>query len=201
MDSKKYFDQFYKNAPEYSYSKSLLTFFKTQVKERLPNNSKILDIGCGSYSLFEDIKDFRSSVIAMDFSEEAIKKSPQSKITYVNSSVADEKYFQEESFDLVFDSHCMNCITDESERAKAFKNIYRSLKSDGLFASELMVNPIDREVFLPFKIIKSAMELEQEILLHGFKIIYFMISKDNNFSTVVDGVEVNCDVLRVIARK
>lgn len=201
MDSKNYFDQCYKNAKEYSYSKSLYTFFEAQVCSRLPENAKILDIGSGSYSFLEDVIDLKADVTAMDFSNEAIKKSPQSKITYVNSSVVEEKYFQDSTYDLVFDSHCMNCITLESEREIVFTNIYRSLKPDGLFASELMVNPIDKKVFMPFKIIKSSLELEQEIISHGFKIIYFMISKDDIFSTVVDGVEVNCDVLRVIARK
>jgi hypothetical protein len=75
------------------------------------------------------------------------------------------------------------------------------LKTGGVFASEMMVQPIDRLVSMPFKIIKSALELEQEILFHGFKILHFMISRGSLFTSEEGGVEVNCDVLKIVAQK
>ena len=51
------------------------------------------------------------------------------------------------------------------------------------------------------QIIKQARELEEEILSYGFQMIYFMITKDTVFESLVNGEEINCDVLRVIARK
>jgi hypothetical protein len=45
------------------------------------------------------------------------------------------------------------------------------------------------------------MELEREILSHGFKILYFVISRQSGFTSLVEGVEVRCDLLRVIGRK
>ena len=54
---------------------------------------------------------------------------------------------------------------------------------------------------MPFKMIKSAVELEQEIVSHGFQILYFMISKDSGFINETDGVEVKCDLLKVVATK
>ncbi|MGZ3809165.1 MAG: methyltransferase domain-containing protein, partial [Bacteriovorax sp.] len=138
---------------------------------------------------------------ALDFSSEAIKRAPQSKIDYKNSSVVDAIFFQDSSYDLVFDSHCLNCLTDEKERSAAYENIFKSLKKKALFASELMVQPIGKNISLPFKAIKTSIELEQEVLSHGFKIIYFMIVRGSTFTSEVDGVEIECDVLRLIAQK
>lgn len=201
MNSKDFFDLYYKKTNEVTYSKSLLTFFKTLVRPKMLEEEKILDIGCGAYSLFEDIENFNAEVLAIDFSKAAIAKSPKSKITYKTSSVTDSKYFTDSKYDLVFDSHCLNCVTIESERAKAFKNIYSSLKEAGLFAIELMVAPTDKTVSMPFKIIKTSLELEQEILSFGFKIKYFMIVSDAAFMNEIDGKQVSCDILRVIATK
>lgn len=203
MNSKEFFERYYQkqNNDGVTYSKSLLTFFETIVYSKLEKVEHILDLGGGAYSLFEDIKNLEASVLSIDFSKSAISKAPRSKITYKYSLVTDSKYFNFSKYDLVFDSHCLNCITLETERAKAFKNIYKSLNDSGLFASELMVQPIDRTVAMPFKMIKTSLELEQEILSHGFKIVYFMIVRDAAFMNEINGEKISCDVLRVIAKK
>lgn len=171
------------------------------VHSRLPEKSNILEIGCGTYSLFEEVKNIKGDITAIDFSKEAIAQAPQSKIRYCNSNVVDSTFFSSSTYDLVFDSHCMNCITDEVERKIAFQNIHRSLKPNGLFASELMVQPVGKRVEMPFKMIRTTDVLEREIQSYGFKIIYFMISKDNIFGTKVNDEEVTCDLLRMIAQK
>ena len=202
MEAKDFFNHFYKKALSLSFEKSLLNFFNDNVFGRLPEKElKILDLGGGFYSLFEEIHHFNGHVTSIDFSAEAIKRAPQSKINYLEMNILDSEFFKANHFDLIFDSHCLNCITDQAERDISFKNIYSALSVDGIFASELMIQPGKDSVMMPYKCIKTAMELESEILSHGFKIIYFFISKDCGFTNVVEGVEIQCDLLRVIARK
>jgi hypothetical protein len=64
-----------------------------------------------------------------------------------------------------------------------------------------MIQPIGEHVSMPYKSIKSAQEIEQTFISHGFKIIYFMISSESGFSNSVGGIEVKCDLLRIIAKK
>ncbi len=202
MNSKGFFNQFYKNATELSYEKSLLDFFEQNIRARLSNHKiNILELGGGAYSLFEEVSNLEAEVTSIDFSSVAILKAPLSQIKYREINLIDPSFFEKEMFDLVFDSHCLNCLTDETERELAFKNIFSSLKPGGLFASELMVQPPNESVSIPFKKIKSAMELEREILSHGFKILYFVISRQSGFTSLVEGVEVRCDLLRVVGRK
>lgn len=172
--------------------------------EKISNSAlTILDIGCGNYSIFEDISNLpgKSSVDAIDFSSNAIKNSPTSSINYQEISILETESFSKLKYDLIFDSHCLNCITNNDERDIAYRNIFYSLKSGGIFASEMMVQPIANKVAMPFKKILTAVELEAEILKVGFKIKFFMISQNNVFSTNVDGEEIKCDLLRIVAQK
>ena len=202
MDAKDFFNQFYKKAQVLSFEKSLLSFFNDNVFGRMPEKElNILDLGGGFYSLFEEIHNLKGYVTSIDFSAEAINRAPESKINYLEMNILDSDFFKAEQFDLIFDSHCLNCITDQAERDISFKNIYSALSADGIFATELMIQPSIDPVMMPFKCIKTAMDLELEILSHGFKIMYFVISKECGFTNVVEGEEIQCDLLRVIARK
>lgn len=202
MNSKDFFEQFFKINTKHSYSPSLLLFFEEIVRPRLAANQlSILDIGAGNYSLFEDVQKLNAKITAIDFSKNAINSAPQSSISYLEIDITDAAFFSAAQYDLIFDSHCLNCLTTEEQRDLAFKNIYLALVSGGIFASEMMIQPIGAHVSMPFKMIKSALELEQEIISHGFKIVYFMISRDSSFATMVDGIETKCDVLKIVAQK
>ena len=201
---KKLFDQHYLNNSDSLPTESLLQFFEEIVKPRLQVIQyplSILDLGSGPYSLFEDQKNSEANIVALDFSSVAISKAPQSTIKYLEGDITNSTLFSSMSFDLIFDSHCMNCITEESHRLKTYKNIYQFLKSDGYFAAELMVQPIGEMIAMPYKKIKSALEIENEILAVGFKIVYFMIVKGAVFENNFEGEIVRSDVVRVIARK
>lgn len=200
MNSPQTFDDFYRVHKEKQVSSSLLSFFQEVVRPRLNQSESILEIGCGNYSLFEECK-LNANITAIDFSAVAIDQAPKSNIIYQMRSITDENFFSEGEFDLIFDSHCMNCLVQHWDRERAFNNIFKTLKNDGLFAGEFMVQPINGKVEIPLKMIKSARELEEEILSHKFKIIYFMISKDSSFVNEVNGEKIFCDVLRVIAKK
>lgn len=201
MDQKDYFNHFYRLHSEHVSSPTLLEFFENVVRPRLVNAKNILELGCGNFSQFEKIESLEAQVTAIDFSREAINQAPKSNIIYQEKSLTDKNFFSENEFDLIFDSHCMNCLVQELDREIAFENIFKALKPDGLFASELMVQPIGKKSEMPLKIIKTARELEEEILSHKLKIIYFMISRDSSFVNEVNGEQIICDVLRVIAKK
>jgi SAM-dependent methyltransferase len=202
LSSKDFFDRYYQAHNQPYYSKSLYSFFNEIVLAKLPSHElKILELGGGSFSLFEDFSDLKAEITSIDFSSEAIAKAPQSKINYLEADISNSSYFNEAKYDLIFDSHCLNCITGSDQRDLAFKNIYGSLKEGGIFTSELMVQPSGEKVFMPLKVIKTVREFEEEILSYGFRILSFMVSRSEHFETVVDGVEVKCDLLRVVVGK
>jgi SAM-dependent methyltransferase len=201
LSSKDFFDRYYQAHNQPYYSKSLYSFFNEIVLSKFfPHELRILELGGGSFSLFEDFSNLKAEITSIDFSKEAINKAPKSRINYLEMDITGDS-FDKAKYDLVFDSHCLNCITDEEQRKVAFKNIYGSLKPDGIFASELMVQPSGEFVSMPLKVIKTARELEEEILSHGLRILSFMVLKTERFGTVVDGREVECDLLRVVAGK
>lgn len=202
MNSKDFFEKYFKSKIGHCYSPSLLNFFNQHVRSRLGSGPlQILDLGPGSYSLFEDIPELNAHITAIDFSKNAIDLAPPSAIHYRQADIVDSKNFPVETFDLIFDSHCLNCLSEKRDRDQAFKNVYCSLKEDGIFASEMMVQPIGRKVSMPFKKIKTSLELEQEIVDSGFKIKYFMISRENVFFSEIDGEEVKCDLVNIVAQK
>jgi 2-polyprenyl-3-methyl-5-hydroxy-6-metoxy-1,4-benzoquinol methylase len=202
LNSREFFESYYQKNSEQNYAPSLKYFFESVVREKLPHQAlRILDLGCGSYSLFEETKNLTAEITAIDFSTTAIAHAPKSQINYKNISATDSTFFKNDSYHLIFDSHCMNCLTNEEERNTAFKNIHRALNSEGLFASEMMVQPVGKHISMPLKFIRSAYELEQELLQHNFKIFYFMIVNGMNFVNEFDGKEISCDVLRIVAKK
>ncbi|MBP9681751.1 MAG: class I SAM-dependent methyltransferase [Bacteriovorax sp.] len=202
MNSLDFFEKYYGQKGTQYFSASLISFFESTIRHRLSFDCEILEIGAGSYSLFEEIKDFKAHVRAIDFSKKAIKKAPKSAVHYELADVTISTFFPDDHYDFVFDAHCVNCLTSKEERQKAFENIYRALKVNALLACELMVRPSHGpSVQIPFKVVQTALEWEQEFISNGFKIVYFMIVKESHFGAMVEGREVNCDVLRVIAQK
>ena len=85
MESKEFFNRYYQKNHERVLSKSLYDFFETIVRAKLPEKSDILEIGCGPYSLFEEIINLKAEITAIDFSSKAIALAPQSKIKYCES--------------------------------------------------------------------------------------------------------------------
>ena len=199
MNSLELFNQFYTNEIEATYSSSLLDFFKVHLLKRLSKNAQILDIGSGSKSIFEEELDLsKDNITAVDFSPVAILKAQiNSQIKYLEIDITTPESLGHSLFDLVFDSHCLNCITDRTKREFAFKNIYDSMKPSGIAAFEMMVNHSGESKALPGKYLVDSRELEQEILAHNFKIIYFVIVRNAFF----ENENTRCDLLRVITKK
>lgn len=199
MNSLELFNKIYNTETERGYSKSLLKFFESQIYSRLAKDPVVLDLGAGSKSIFEDTDLLKSNITAIDFSPVAIKNATllPNEVTYKEIDLGTPGVLESEKYDLIFDSHCLHCITDESQRKAAFINIYQALKPDGLFSAEMMVSPAGKNINLPNKHVVDARVLEEEILSYGFKIIYFLIVRDLVFGSE-NG---DCDLVRVICRK
>ncbi len=200
---KKLFDHHYRLNPNQQYSPSLIEFFIQNVQAKLPSRYiKVLDLGCGNFSIFEDVVNLDAHVTAIDFSEVAIAQTPRNSIiNYSKISLTDEAFFKNNVFDLVFDSHCFHCLGSENERALGLKNIFNSLAVDGFFAAELMIQPTNCLINIPNKIIKTAQEVEQELIAVGFNILYFAISNDQEFCVDSGAERLKCDMLKIIATK
>ncbi len=198
MNSLEQFNQYHSIAPV-QFSKSLLEFFRASVFERLKYGAKILDLGSGPRSLFEETNVDKKFVTAIDFSSVAIERARafNSEITYEVRDITFPEGLPADSYDLIFDSHCLHCIENPAARVSAFKNIREALSEDGLFAGEMMVQPAHGSVNFPMKYIPTARALEEELISNGFRIIYFMIGKGLSF----ENENRECDLIRVIAKK
>ena len=199
MNSLELFNQIYTNEEEPTFSSSLLDFFKTNLLIRLPSDAQILDLGSGSKSIFEEELGLsKKDITAVDFSSVAILKAQdKSSIKYLEIDITTPGSLGHELFDLIFDSHCLHCITDETLRKFALKNIFNSLKPTGIAAFEMMVSRSSESLDLQGKYVVEARELEQEILAHDFKIIYFVIVRN----AVFESNNLRSDLLRVIIKK
>ncbi|MFZ9002111.1 MAG: class I SAM-dependent methyltransferase [Bacteriovoracaceae bacterium] len=196
----------HQNRPSY-----LIKFFESDVTERLKVSPDgfchALEVGCGTGSVFDYLKEPAFKAKGIDISESAIEmaKSKSSKTEYECLDVT--KLKDENQYDLVVDGHCLHCLVDENERQDALKNIYRALKPGGLYVLETMTDHKRMEFeehlyfdknnktlyrhttnalyedlmfhegkpFLPIRRIKHSMEIENEILGIGFKIIFLYI--------------------------
>nr|BDT28686.1 class I SAM-dependent methyltransferase [Bacteriovorax sp. HI3] len=199
LSSLEEFNRYYSTGGNPPVTRSLLDFFRTCVKERMPEKARILELGSGTRSLFEEVSLPRERVTAIDFSSVAIERAKAlgSPIEYKNLDITFPDALEGEKFDVIFDSHCLHCIDNRAARVSAFKNIHDALTEEGIFCAEMMVQPAHNSVSFPMKFIPTARELEEEILKHDFQIVYFMIGRGLSF----ENGNQECDLLRVIAKR
>lgn len=186
---------------KYNFAPSLLSFFQKTVSTYLPSiDLHVLDIGAGNFSLFENLATENKVVDALDL---RIVENFQSEngITYIQGNIVDLSCIKNNFYDLVFDSHCLHCLRNAEEQESALVNIYNSLKPNGIFASEIMVQPSGNKVLFPMRLVRESIEIENLLTHSGFKIIYFVIVPQMSFYFEHDQGEVVCDMLRVVARK
>ena len=199
LNSLEHFNQYYSETSGLQSNASLIDFYKSVVAQRLPTSTpEVLDLGCGTRSIFEDLNISKENIIAIDFSDIAIARTPtHSLINYLVVNLATPKALGNSKFDLIFDSHCLHCIEEHSAREVAFFNIHHSLNENGIFCAEMMVQKSYKYANLPFKHVPTALDLEKEILNAGLKIVYFLISPGMVFHN--DSGE--CDLVRVVCTK
>ncbi len=94
---------------------------------------EILDLGCGTGDLTEEIAKSGAVVTGIDASSEMIKKA-RAKFPGLNIQVADaEDYRREEKFDAVFSNAALHWIT---QAEKVVETIEQILKPNGRFVAE-----------------------------------------------------------------
>ena len=117
---------------------------KEKIGDYFGKDDKILNVGCGTSKLAEDlyIEDIQN-VTNIDFSENAIRimedryKEQNVEMKYIKMNVMDMHEFPDGSFNIVFDKALLDCILC-AENAyplveKMFSEIYRVLTSDGIY--------------------------------------------------------------------
>jgi len=117
-----------KHAFVYQYGESVLELLDVQPGER------ILDLGCGTGYLTQQINDLGADVVGIDYSPEMIRKA---KETYpeVSFSVANASSFGfTEPFDAIFSNAALHWVKDHDAMMKC---AYHNLKPGGRFVAEM----------------------------------------------------------------
>lgn len=184
-----------------NFAPSLLKFFQNTVSNYLKIQSpRILEVGSGKYSIFEATDLNKQFIETIDLKNIENPKQT-SGIKYLKGNISDRGILKTNFYDLIFDSHCLHCLHTIEEQELALKNIYNGLVADGIFASEIMVQPSHKKVIFPKRIVGESIEIENLILKTGFKIIYFVIVPKMSFYLEEGNGELVCDILRIIAKK
>ena len=212
------FDKLHKEQESVHLSASLLAFLKNELTPYLVNRQilieNVLEIGCGTQSLFEvwPVSSKHMIKTAIDCSATAIKKAgahlPYSEVSYKIADITDQSLLTMPSGllstlvpqDLVLDGHAIHFIKDKEHRKIAFKNIYHLLKRDGIFVAECTIrtNSFQSSDYfhLPY-----AHELEDELLRAGFDIKVFIVKPGLHLESYETGVVERFEVVTFIAHK
>ena len=183
------------------FAPSLLSFFQKTVSNFLQiQNPRVLELGSGAHSIFEDTNLNKKLVEALDIriSMDGVNSSG---IKYFKGDITETNLLNNNYYDLVFDSHCLHCLQSIKEQEIALQNIYNSLKTEGLFAAEIMVQPSGNKVHFPKRLVRESIDIETLILNSGFKIMYFVIVPQMSFYFEYSEGEIVCDMLRIVAKK
>jgi trans-aconitate methyltransferase len=117
-----------KHAFVYQYGESVLELLDVKPSER------ILDLGCGTGYLTQQISDLGAEVVGIDYSPEMIQQAKQN-YPDVAFSVADASKFSfTEPFDAVFSNAVLHWVKDHNAMMKC---VYNSLKPGGRFVAEM----------------------------------------------------------------
>jgi len=122
------------------------TFFAESVIDFFPRNGNLIDLGAGlgQDSRYFSLNGFK--VTSVDLSKTAIRiakelaKKQNLKYKILKLDLSNKLPFKDESFDIVY-SHLALHYWDIVETKKLFSEIYRILKTGGIFAT--LVNTMD----------------------------------------------------------
>ncbi|MBW4890948.1 methyltransferase domain-containing protein [Mucilaginibacter sp. HMF5004] len=169
-----------KHAFVFQYGESVMELLDVQPGER------ILDLGCGTGYLTQQISELDADVVGIDYSPEMIQKARQS-YPEVSFSVADASKFSfTEPFDAVFSNAALHWVKDHDAMMKC---VYHSLKPGGRFVAEmggkgnvLQLITATKQVLLKHGFAKQAEtmiwrfpslgEYTSELENHGFRVTF-----------------------------
>ena len=107
-------------------------------------NARILDIGCGTGPISCFLAGQGYNVDGIDVSRTAIEiartnaKERDLDIHYSVDDICCVSRTGSDIYDIIIDTHCMHCITYDTDRRAAFSNIFRLLTKGGYFIMETM---------------------------------------------------------------
>ncbi len=114
-----------------------------------PQNSKALDVGCGTGTTAFILAKAGFNVTGVDISETAIQmgqelaKQQNLEIHFQLADILKTEKFPAK-FDLIYDSHCLHCIVFEKDRRLVLNNLKNQLSEDGIFILDTMVLPTEK---------------------------------------------------------
>ncbi len=126
-------------------SENLKIFASAFQNPLVPKNGKVLELGCGAGDISIMLGEIGYKISGIDISETAIvwaKEKAAAKNIEADfrvGNVLDLSEFEEQSFDIVLDGHCLHCIIGE-DRKKFLSEAFRVLKNGGLFITGTMCN-------------------------------------------------------------
>lgn len=121
------------NAKKYNKHADFVSLLATPVVELLnpKKDERILDLGCGDGILAVSIEKLGAKVIAVDLSEDMVKKTKEKGIEAYVMSATDLSF--ENKFEAVFSNAVLHWV---KEPKIALEKIYNSLKNEGRFIAE-----------------------------------------------------------------
>ncbi|RYZ77573.1 MAG: class I SAM-dependent methyltransferase [Proteobacteria bacterium] len=102
-----------------------------------------LDLGCGSGPTAHFLADLGFKASGIDISPSAIELANEMATRFnkdILFEVGDvlELEHREETYDLIYDSHCIHCVVLDTDRRRLFHAIAAALKTGGIFILDTM---------------------------------------------------------------
>lgn len=195
----------------YENNRTLIEYFDQYFNQFIKDRGlrlKILDVGCGFGGLSLHLSKLGHDVLGIDISNLAIQGARE--IASDTGLIGNGLRFEvlditkvtnlDEKFDIIIDSHLLHCLTGPRERDGYFSFIKNHINADGKFLLETMTfqkglrTPIEytfgedyvlyrneKNGEFPLRIIKSSIDLENEIKNHGLKIHYLFFHSELSF--------------------
>lgn len=117
------YDKF--NSTRYSVWNEVKKFIDT-----IPDNSKVLDVGCGNGKNMTYIKNKSINVIGVDFSEKLLEICEKKLLNVVKADVRNLP-FDDDTFDYVISIAVIHHLSTEKYRQKSINEMLRVCKSNG----------------------------------------------------------------------
>ncbi|MFW6053433.1 MAG: class I SAM-dependent methyltransferase [Persicimonas sp.] len=162
--------------------------------------ARAVDLGCGGGQSTIRLAELGYEVVGVDFSETAIELARENAeqagvdCEFVVGDVVDLDDFETDSFDLVVDNHCLHCLIEPEHRRAFLDTAERLLRPAGVYFSETMSRDgsfdpekfdIDPHTWISrshTRIMKSKIELDEELREAGFNVIHTYSHRDGDDS-------------------